>query len=88
VRLGEKIVAASFNRFDAVAGIVERRQKTTGIRAVRGSRLIRRQTSKPVDRSSHPRSPAGIDTSRMQRSGWWRAAAASADGPSSAEIVR
>ena len=30
---------------------------------------MRRQTSKPVDRSSTPRSPAGIETSRMQRSG-------------------
>jgi len=39
------------------------------MRAVRGSRLMRRQTSNPVERSSTPRSPAGIDTSRMQRSG-------------------
>ena len=31
---------------------------------------MRRHTSKPVERVSTPRSPAGIDTSRMQRSGW------------------
>ena len=56
--------------------------KMTGMLFVRGSRLMRRQTSKPVDRSSTPRSPAGIDTSRMQRSGRCSKHAASADGPS------
>src|SRR3954468_22022311 len=61
--------------------------KITGMRAVRGSRLIRRQTSKPVDRSSTPRSPAGIATSRMQRSGCASKATATAEGPSDAVIV-
>ena len=57
------------------------------IRAVRGSRLMRRHTSKPVERSSTPRSPAGIDTSRMHRSGCCSKAAVTAEGPSTAVMV-
>ena len=62
--------------------------KMTGMLFVRGSRLMRRQTSKPVDRSSTPRSPAGIETSRIQRSGRCSKQAASADGPSDAAMAR
>jgi hypothetical protein len=62
--------------------------KMTGMRAVRGSRLMRRQTSNPVERSSTPRSPAGIATSRMHRSGLCSKQAATADGPSKAAIAR
>src|SRR5260221_1536012 len=62
--------------------------KMTGMRAVRGSRLMRRHTSKPAERSSTPRSPAGMETSRMQRSGISSKHVLSADGPSDAAIAR
>ena len=61
--------------------------KITGMREVRGSRLMRRHTSNPVERSSTPRSPAGIETSRMQRSGLYSKQAAIADGPSTAVMI-
>ena len=44
-------------------------------------------SGKAVLRSSTPRSPAGIATSRMQRSGRRSAQSRAADGPSAAVMV-
>ena len=59
VRLGEKIVAAGLDRRTRSVVSLSAVTKITGMRAVRGSRLMRRQTSNPVDRSSTPQIAGG-----------------------------